>query len=165
MRVPIRKPGKYTHVKPDPYLTQTKYDALKQEVETLKKRRIHAASEVKRLSELGDFSENVEYQLAKGRLRGINQRILDLEDHLKRAVIITSGAKGGCVQLGDTVTIELNGKEKTFLILGSTETDPGNGVISHNSPIGAALMGRHVDEAFTIRLADTDVPCIIRKKE
>lgn len=165
MRVPIRKPGKYTHVRPDPHLTQSKYDELAAELESLKKKRVHAASEVKRLSELGDFSENVEYQLAKGRLRGINQRILDLEDHLKHAVIITHTAQSNTVQLGDTVTISLDGKEKTYTILGSSETDPSRGVISHHSPIGSALMGKRIGETLEISIADRRVRCTILRKE
>src|SRR3990167_7487825 len=120
MRLPIRKPGKYARLKPDQYLTQAKYDELKAGLEKLKIRRPRAAEEVKRLAEMGDFSENAAYQIAKGRLRGMNQKILDMEEHLKRAVIIEPVKNSATVQLGSRVTVEVEGQQKTFLILGSS---------------------------------------------
>lgn len=154
MQIPKRKPGKYANQERDPHLTQEKVDEMKAELERLKfVSRPRAASEVKRLAEMGDFSENAAYQMAKGRLRGINQRILELDDHLKRAVIIRPDSSG-VVQLGSTVTVEISGKQKMFLILGSTETDPAAGVISHKSPIGAALMGHRVGDTVSFLLAN-----------
>lgn len=158
MRTPIRKPGKYTHLKPDPNLTEEKFNELKEKLERLKKfSRPNAAAEVRRLAEMGDFSENAAYQIAKGRLRGINQRILDIEDHLKNAVIIKSAKNINTVQLGCKVTIESNGKPKTYLILGSSETNPAEGIISHNSPIGSALMGHKAGDIVKVKLNNKEV--------
>jgi len=143
MRTPIRKGGKYVHIKPDPYITSEKYNKLIFELEKLKKiKRPPAIKEVKRLALMGDFSENAAYQIAKGRLRGINQRILDLEEWLKTAQVIKEKPNNGFVQLGSAVTVEVSGKVKVYKILGSSETDPGNNIISHNSPIGLVLIGR-----------------------
>lgn len=165
MRVPIRKPGVYTHAKPDPNLTLAKFNKLKLELEKLKKHvRPSLAAEVKRLAANGDFSENAEYQIAKGRLRGINQRILDIEDHLKRAVIIEQTNKN-LVQLGCSVTVRTKDKERIYLILGSAETDPLRGVISHNSPIGSALMGKRVGDTAEVQLKDKLVEYKIIKIE
>jgi transcription elongation factor GreA len=105
---------------------------------------------------MGDFSENVGYQVAKGRLRGLNQRILEIEDHLKNAVIFHPNKNTQVIQLGHTVTLEVNGKEKTYTILGSAETNPTAGIISHNSPIGAALLGHGVGEEVKIKLTDKE---------
>jgi transcription elongation factor GreA len=166
MRVPIRKPGKYTHAKPDPHLTKEKFIELKNKLERLiNYSRPQAAEEVKRLALDGDFSENHPYQLAKGRLRGINQRILEIEDHLKRAIIIKPLGKNSQVQLGAHVTVEINGKTKTFQILGSSETNPSTGVISHNSPIGNALIGKKIGDTAKIKLADKVVEYKILKIE
>lgn len=152
MQTPIRKPGKYTHEKPDPHLTEAKFIELKNKLDRLKKiSRPRAADEVRRLAEMGDFSDNAAYSMAKGRLRGINQRILDIEDHLKKAIIIKPQKDSDIVRLGSKVTVEADGKQKTFLILGSAETDPDQGIISHNSPIGSALIGGR--EGETIRVA------------
>jgi transcription elongation factor GreA len=166
MRVPIRKPGKFTHLKPDPHLTEEKFNALKNNLERLKKiSRPRAAEETKRLAEMGDFSENAAYQISKGRLRGINQRILDIEDHLKRAIIIHQIKNIKTVQLGHWVTIENNGKQKTYQILGSSETDPTRGIISHNSPIGSALIGKKIEDKINIKTTNKEVVYTIIKIE
>ena len=166
MRVPIRKPGKYTHAKHDPHLTEQKFNELASELERLKKfNQPEIAKEVMRLAEMGDFSENAAYQMAKGRLRGINQKILELEDQLSRAELIKSGSDTGTVQLGNKVTIEINGGEKSYRILGSSETDPKQGVVSYSSPMGTALMGRAVGDRVKIKLADKEMECRIVKIE
>jgi transcription elongation factor GreA len=158
MRVPTRKPGKYTGIKPDPKITAEKYAELKENLYRLKKHvQPKLAAEVHRLALMGDFSENAAYQIAKGRLRGINQRILDIEDHLKRAEIIKTPQNRGVVEVGLKVTVLVNGKEKTYLILGSSETDPSAGVISRNSPLGSALLGRKVGETVKVYLAQKEV--------
>ncbi|MBI4132952.1 MAG: GreA/GreB family elongation factor [Candidatus Sungbacteria bacterium] len=149
MRVPIRKSEKYTHLPVDPYMTREKFDELTQKLARMKQSRPALTKEVARLAENGDFSENAEYQIAKGKLRGLNQRMLETEAHLNRAIIIPVGSTGGIVQMGSTVTIESSGQQKTFRILGSSETKPESGIISHQSPIGVALIGKRVgDEAI-----------------
>lgn len=137
-------------------MTEAKFSELQKKLDTLKKKRPEAAAEVTRLAELGDFSENVEYQLAKGKLRGINNRILVLENQLNQAVIITRQKKG-VVEIGSTITIETQGKQKIYQILGSSETDPGRGIISHNSAIGSALIGCKIGEIAKIKLANKEV--------
>lgn len=157
MRVPIRKPGKYTHDKPDLYVTRTKRDELKNELERLKTvNRPRAMREVSRLAEMGDFSENAAYQISKGRLRGINERILDLEERVRKAIVIEPKSPAR-IQIGHRVTVEANGKLHTYLILGSTESDPKYNVISHTSPLGAALIGKAVGDTVTVQLKEREV--------
>ena len=153
MRLPIRKPGQYTHLKPGAQMTEAKFNELQNKLAKLKISRPASANEVKRLTEMGDFSENAAYQIAKGRLRGLNQKILEIEDHLRRAIIIKPDKNTAAVQLGTEVTIQALGKQKTYLILGSAETNPAKGIISHDSPVGAALMGRRVGDKIKINLA------------
>lgn len=152
MRVPTRKPGKYTDQTRDPHMTQAKFDELTDQLERMLKARPAQTAEVKHLAEMGDFSENAAYQIAKGRLRGLNQRIMETEDHLKYAKIITP-EKSSIVQLGSTVTIEQAGKQRTFTILGPTETNPAKGIISHKSPLGEALLGKRVGEKVQLRIS------------
>ena len=100
-------------------------DKLKNELRRLIEiKRPPAIKEVKRLALMGDFSENAAYQIAKGRLRGINQRILDLEEWLKKSKIIDRSSNKNFVQLGSKVNLESLGKVRTLKILGSSETDP-----------------------------------------
>ena len=156
MQVPIRKAGKYASVAPDPHLTPKKHEELVAELNRLKDGLSRAALEVKRLAEMGDLSENAAYSIAKSKLRGMEERILALERHLKTAVVITSGSASGAVELGCTVTIELQGKQTTYTILGSSETDPSRGIISHLSPIGSALMGHRKGDMVTLRSANDE---------
>jgi transcription elongation factor GreA len=157
MRIPYRKPGKFSLVKPDPLLTTGKFNELENKLTKLKKRRPQAMAEVARLAEMGDFSENVAYQIAKGRLRGINQGILELDYQLNHAVIIAPENQTDCIQVGHRVTIENNGVKKTYEILGSAETSPEAGVISHRSPLGMALLGHKVGEMAKIKLKNKEV--------
>src|SRR3989338_9246516 len=158
MRIPYRKPGKYSKIQSDPVLTKEKEAEIKRQLDRLKNTsRPTAAAEVSRLAELGDFSENVEYQLAKGKLRGINNAILRLEAQLNRAEIIKPQRQTDTIQIGHTVTIETSDRQKAYQILGSSETDPQKGIISHNSPIGAALVGHRVGDVVTVKLANKEV--------
>jgi len=154
MRVPIRKPDKYLPVRPDPKMTRAKFDKLEADLERMKKIRPHLAAEVKRLAAMGDFSENAAYQIAKGSLRGLNQRMLDVENQLARAEIIAPNKNKTVAGLGSSVTVESNGRKKTFTILGSTETNPTAGIISASSPLGAALLGRIVGQTVSVKLAN-----------
>jgi len=101
MRTLDRKPGTYTHVKLDPLITGWKFDELKKKLETLKKvSQPKASNEVARLAEMGDFSENAAYQMAKGRLRGINNTIARLENQINHAVIIKTQDQKDTIEIG-----------------------------------------------------------------
>lgn len=147
MRTPKRKPGKYAFQKIDYYITPEKYKRLKAELENLKKiKRPPAIKEVKRLALMGDFSENAAYQIAKGKLRSINNRILKIQDFLNNAEIISSSLNKDKVSLGNLVTLESEGKIINYQILGSAETNPEKGIISQNSPLGKKLLGKKIGE-------------------
>jgi len=152
MQLPYRKPGKYTNVPNDPLMTGHKLAELKTDLERIKKQRPKAAAEVARLAELGDFSENVEYQQAKGKLRGINSRITTLEFQINHAEIIEP-SDSGVVEIGSTVTVDIEGTKKTYTILGSSETDPARQVISYTSPLGELLMGKTVGDTVALATA------------
>lgn len=157
MRTPIRKSGKYTGLKPDPCMTLKKYQELQKKLENMKLKRPYLIKEVKTLALDGDFSENHAYSLAKGRLRGLNQRILDIEDHLKKARIINQSKNRDKVELGCTVTIRINNKNKTYQILGSSETNPDKNIISHNSPLGKILIGHKVGDKIKSIIAQKEL--------
>ena len=151
MRVPIRKGDSRMFEKMDAAMTEEKYLELKNKLDFwIKVKRPREAEEVKRLALMGDFSENAGYQLAKGRLRGLNQRIIDTENLLKRAEIIRKPRGTERIDIGNTVIVESGGKEKQFTILGSSETDPSRGVISHISPLGASLIGKRLGDVIKI---------------
>ena len=158
MRIPYRKPGPYSQIKSDPCITKAKFSELQKKLDKLTNiSRPQAAAEVMRLAAMGDFSENAAYQMAKGRLRGINHNILTIEHQLNHADIINSDQQTDIVELGHTVTVETVNGQKTYKILGSMETNPEKGIISHNSPIGSALLGHRVGEVIKVKLADKEV--------
>jgi transcription elongation factor GreA len=166
MQVPHRKKETYRRPKLDPYLTQEKFTELTEKLNKLKTiKQPREAREVKRLAMMGDFSENVGYQLAKGRLRGLNQRILNIEEQVKYAQIIKKNNNKKIVRLGDLVSLKNDKIQKTYRLLGSTETNPSAGIISHNSPLGIALLGHQVGDLIKIKLKDNIISYKITKIE
>lgn len=98
-------------------------------------------AESQRTAAYGDRSDSAEYKEAKGALRRANWGILGLESQIRRAVIINTGPNiSGRVELGSTVLLKIGEKEKLFQIVGSHETSPASGRISHKSPLGEALI-------------------------
>ena len=112
---------------------------------------------------MGDLSENFGYQMAKNRLRGMNQRMEDVENHLKEAKIISSAGQPGVVQLGSTVTITREGKNVTYTVLGPTETNPEKGIISYQSPLGKVLMGRRAGDTVNFEQGKTRTQYTIKE--
>ena len=151
MRLPHRKPGKYTHRTYDPLLTADKLRALQKKLTDLKEKRKFYMEEVSRLAELGDFSENVEYQLAKRELRRINSAITVLEHRINTAEVITP-KDTDTVEVGHSVTVDTGERLQTYQILGSSEIDLARGIISYTSPIGSALLGKRVGDTALISL-------------
>ncbi|HYW25490.1 MAG TPA: GreA/GreB family elongation factor [Terriglobales bacterium] len=70
----------------------------------------------------------------------------DVELQLRTAEIIETGTPSGKVEIGSRVSVELDGEEETYFIGSEADSDPARGVISHRSPIGAALIGKAVGE-------------------
>lgn len=155
MRLPTRKAEKERELlaKDDNYLTPEAIARMSQELVDLEKRqRPEAADEVFRTGQMGDLSENAAYQFAKQNLRRINSRILSITEKLKHAVPIARGSSDGKIRIGSTVVVEAGGRQFTFEILGSNETNPARGRISHNSPLGQALLGHKVNDDVALTL-------------
>ncbi|MBT4516683.1 MAG: hypothetical protein HOC78_02200 [Candidatus Komeilibacteria bacterium] len=153
MRVPIRKGGKFTHIKSDPYMTQTKFDELAKNLARLKKDvQPELAKEVKRLALMGDFSENAAYQIAKGRLRSVNYKMEKITKEIAGANIIKENKNSQIVSIGHRVTIKSAKETKEYRILGSSETNPAKGTISHQSPLGLALLHKPLGATVELKL-------------
>lgn len=149
MQLPKRKPPKYSSIPTDLKMSQEKYDEMVRKRDGLQKKQPAAAREVSRLAEMGDFSENVEYQLAKRRLRGILSGITKLTYQIDHAQVIEK-KDDGTVQIGSTVTFLSDKGMRTYTILGEAEADPTKGIISHESPIGAALIGCKIGDSIDV---------------
>jgi transcription elongation factor GreA len=133
------------------YLTQEKYDELKKELDYLKTtRRKEIAESLEYARSLGDLSENAEYHEARELQASTEERIRRLENMLKTANIVST-KNNDAVGMGSTVTIRKDGeKEKhRYQIVGSEEADMKERKISHQSPLGEAMMGKKKNEEFT----------------
>jgi transcription elongation factor GreA len=130
-------------------LTKEGLKKIKEEYEELKNvRRKEVAVRLKEAISYGDLSENAEYEEAKNEQAFVEGRILELEEQIKKAKIITEKrSKGGgekTVDIGSQVTVQEKGgrdEAETYTIVGSTEADPIEHKISNESPIGKALLG------------------------
>jgi transcription elongation factor GreA len=123
-------------------LTKEGLDTLKAEHDELVN--VKRPTTVVRLSdarEAGDLSENSEYVAAKQDLSFIDGRIAELEEILHAAKIIKPKVTGQ-VDVGSKVTLHINGKSEEYLLVGEWEADPMNRKISHESPLGKALLGK-----------------------
>lgn len=121
----------------------------KQLIDLETKQRPTAVKEVQRTQEMGDLSENAAYQEAKFRLRRINSKITVIEEKLKVAIPIQTN-DSDTVQIGSTVVLINNGLERIYQIVGSAETNPAQGRISHSSPLGQALLGHRPQTEITL---------------
>lgn len=158
MRVPKRRYDVNPQQNFDPNITQQKADQLKVELEKMIKIiRPKLSHEVEELAKQGDFSENAAYQMAKGKLRGLNNRILVLQNILNKAIIIKPDKKSNVISLGSVVTVEANENQCTYQILGTLEINLEKGIISHNSPIGSALIGHKPGDTVEIEINDNIV--------
>ncbi len=131
-------------------VTKEGLDALKAEYEDLTKVKRPAA--VERLAvarEQGDLSENSEYTDAKQSLAFIDGRIAELEVVLHDVQVVTTHVKGQ-VDVGCKVTLHINGKKEEFTVVGEWEADPASKKISHESPLGKALLGKKVGEQVEV---------------
>jgi transcription elongation factor GreA len=116
-------------------------------------RRPEVIARIKSARELGDLSENADYDAARKEQSFLEGRVQQIQQMIKNAVIIETAAEGGIVVLGSTVTVETerHGQEK-FTIVGSAEADATAGRISFTSPIGRTLMGRRAGETVRVQV-------------
>lgn len=139
-------------------LTQEGYDKLEEELENLKVvKRKEVAERIKVAISFGDLSENAEYDEAKKEQAQVEERILKLENMVRKAVIIDeSKIDLNVVTIGSIVKVkDLEFDEEVeYTIVGSTEADPYDGKISNESPGGKALLGRAAKEVVEVQVPD-----------
>src|SRR6185312_6137848 len=132
-------------------LTQAGVDELADELKTLTAKRAAIAEAIKNARELGDLTENAEYQSARAEQDRNETRITEIENILQNVEIIKKPRGDNKVQLGSSVKLKNDGKTKEFQVVGTVEADPLNGKISDESPIGVALLGKKLGEEVEIK--------------
>lgn len=117
-------------------------------------RRPEVAKKIGVAREFGDLSENSEYDAAKEEQAQVEAEIAEMEDILLNCKVVTQKTNDGTVGIGSTVKLydEDFDEELVYQILGSNESDPANGKISNNSPVGSALLGHKKGDVIDVKL-------------
>lgn len=134
-------------------LTQSGINELRQELQGLISQRLVLAERIKQARQLGDLSENAEYQTAREDQERLENRISELEHILQNSEIIKKPKNDGLVRLGSTVSLKNSSKPLQFQVVGTMEADPRQGKVSDESPIGKALLGKKVGDKAEIMSA------------
>ena len=142
-------------------LTEEGLKKLQDELENLKTAgRTEIAEKIKVARGYGDLSENSEYDEAKNEQAKIEARIVELESMLKNVEIIAEKKSAGkTITVGSKVKVldtEFD-EEMEFRVVGSAEADPGNGLISDESPVGKALLGKKVGDVVKAEAPDGEI--------
>ena len=136
-------------------LTKTDIQKMREELDY---RRItlrpQLLEEVKVARGFGDLSENFEYKAAKQEKNKNESRIRYLENMIKTAVVIEDHSSADTVGRYDKVTIwlEEDEEEETWQVVTTVRQDVSHGLISKESPMGCALMGRRVGDRFLVQV-------------
>lgn len=134
------------------YLTPDGLTKLKEELTQSKSKLKEIVERIDKARELGDLSENAEYHEAKEDYAFTQGRILEIENTLSRASIIDTMPKSDRVSIGSTIIIKNEqGQEKKYKIVGSNEADPLKGLISNESPLALAFLGRKKSDRAEVK--------------
>lgn len=134
------------------FLTKEGLEALKKELDELvQKKRPKILERLTRARDMGDLSENAEYTSAREELAMADGRVEELQNILVKAKVINPKSNNGKrVDIGCKVTVKVNGQTHVYHVVGEWEADPVNKKISHQSPLGKALLGKTIGEKVEI---------------
>jgi len=138
-------------------LTQSDVDKIQAEIDERKLViRPKLLEEVKETRAQGDLSENFEYHEAKRAKNMNDSRIRYLEKMLRFAEIVDDSSADDEIGLNNTVTIYIpeDDAEETYKLVTSIRGNSLKGLISIESPLGAAILGKHVGDKVTVKVND-----------
>lgn len=137
-------------------MTQKGYDQLRAQLDKLKNEELPRLQKaLGEAREMGDLSENAEFDAARDEIWRIDRRIAELEDQLARAQVVDgSRIVDGEITLGATVKAEdLDARRKDeFMLVGENERHDGVDTVSAASPLGRALLGRRIGDVIEIQV-------------
>ncbi len=135
------------------YITKEGLKKLQEELYGLKNvKRKEVAERIEAAKELGDLSENAEYAEAKDEQAFVEGRVVELEHVLRHATIIRETKADGVVKVGSKIKIKDDKFVREYKIVGSEEANPLAGLISNESPIGRAFLGKKIGETVEIEV-------------
>lgn len=159
MKIYAEKDGCKMQNQKEILLTMEGKAKLEQELDELKTvKRKEVAEKIKVALSFGDLSENSEYDEAKNDQAILEAKIATIENTLKSAKIIDdSEIDTETVSIGVTVKLSVGGMEVSYKIVPTNDADPANGMISNESPVGAALVGKAVGDKVSIETPSGEV--------
>jgi transcription elongation factor GreA len=136
---------------PDKYLTKEGHEKLQNELKNYKKKRHEIAERIEEAKALGDLSENADYIKAKEEQSFNEGKIKKIENILNISEIVENNHNGKKIGLGSLITIKMEkGADKQYRIVGSGESDPTEGKISYEAPIGRLFFGKKKGDIINI---------------
>ncbi len=135
-------------------VTREGYDRLQEELRELTEiRRPQVIAAVAEARSHGDLRENSAYDAARHDQAMTEKRIADIEHMLRSATILDEdeiAREPGVVGLGSTVVVDFDGEDERYTIVGAIEARPAQGLISNESPIGKALIGKRAGDRAVV---------------
>jgi len=122
-------------------LTEEGKRKLEEQLDDLKVKREENIVAIQEARSQGDLSENADYSAARDEQSRIAAEIARLEDILKHSKVITNKDDSDVIAIGKRVRMLINGMEKEYSIVSTIKTDPKNGKVSNESPLGEAITG------------------------
>jgi len=156
--------GSAIHRRVTRYITPTGFRRLQEEAERLwRVERPRITREVAEAAAQGDRSENAEYLYGKRRLREIDQRLRFLAKRMDELTVVrATPEQRGRVFFGAFVEIEdADGARRELRLVGADESDPGEGRVSLESPLGRALVGKRPGEEVRVRRPKGELRCVV----
>lgn len=124
---------------------------LKKEQQKLAEKRPGVLARMVAAREQGDLSENAGFHAAKDELLHIDYRLRELALMIRFADVISNG-ESASVSLGSVIVVDDGSGKREFKIVGKLEADPANDLISDESPIGRALLGKAVGDIVEVEI-------------
>jgi len=146
------------------YLTKQGLKKLKKEYkELVEVKRPQLVKRIARAREMGDLSENSEYQDARDKLRFLDDQIVELQKSLSKPVVIEHSSDSQVVGLGCQVFVRIGKDRQSFVLVGELEADPGKRRISYQSPLGRAFIGKKVGDKVKVVVPAGEIVYLIEK--
>ena len=136
------------------FMTAEGKKKLEERLEYLKVHgRAEMAEKIRVAREFGDLSENAEYDIAKDEQAKMEAEILEIEAKLQNVQIIDEKVKGDRIDVGSKIDIKdvKSGMEFSYTIVGTHESNPMEGRISNESPIGKAVLGKRKGDEVVVK--------------
>ena len=146
------------------YISEEGLEKLKKELEDFKTvKRQEVAQRLEEAKKMGDLSENAEYTEAREAQEFNERQIAELEDLIKKAIVIGKTKNKDEIQVGSTLSVKSQGKTQELTIVGSEEADPATGKISNESPLGKSLLGKKKGDEVKVKTPKGEVKYTVEK--